>query len=89
MANELSDIPGYETYLKKCSSWSFKLEEVTDICVMKIMKEQQPKLSCRINTINNKIVKTCHQELAKLLTMVNQSIRESKVPLYKKAITGQ
>ena len=86
MAKEIPDTPGYETYLKK-GAWYFELEEVTDISVMKIMKEQKPKLSCGIDTINNKIVTTCHQELAQPMTIViNKSIRECKVPLlYKQA----
>ena len=49
--------------------------------VMKIMKNQQAKLSCGIDTINNRIVKTCHKELTEPMTIViNKSIKESKVP---------
>ena len=49
--------------------------------VMKIMKHQQAKLSCGIDTINDRIVKTCHKELAKPMTyVINKSINESKVP---------
>ena len=29
-----------------------------------LMKDQQPQLGCRLDTINNKAVKSCHQELA-------------------------
>ena len=49
------------------------------------MKNQQPKMSCGIDTINNKVVKTCFKELAKPMTLViNKSIKECYVPqLYK------
>lgn len=52
-----------------------------------IMQKQQPKLSCGIDTINNKLVKTCHEQLATPMTIIiNKSIQENKVPsAYKKA----
>ena len=54
--------------------WLRPLEEEE---VGEIMKKQQPKMSCGIDTINNKIVKTCHKELMKPMTLViNKSIRE-------------
>ena len=51
------------------------------------MKRQQPKMSCGIDTINNKVVKTCFKELAKPMTLViNKSIKECYVPqVYKLA----
>ena len=87
MADALPDVPGYEKYLEKSAWRSFELHEVTEESVSNIMKGQQPKLSCGIDTINNKVVKTCSEELAKPMTIViNKSIRESKVPsLHKKA----
>ena len=50
-----------------------------------IMKRQQPKMSCGIDTISNKVVKTCYKELAKPMTLViNKSISECYVPqVYK------
>ena len=53
------------------------------------MKRQQPKMSCGIDTINNKVVKTCYKELAKPMTLViNKSISECYVPqVYKLAKT--
>ena len=55
--------------------------------VVKIMKNQQPKRSCGIDTIDNNVVKTCHQELGIPMTqIINKSIMEGKVPqLYKQA----
>ena len=83
MAEKIPDTQGYEQYLKSRSTWQiFNLEELCEESVMKIMKNQQPKLSCGTDTINNKVVKSCHQELAKPMTIViNKSIREGKVPL--------
>ena len=59
-----------------------KQEEVEEI-----MKGQQPKMSCGIVTINNKVVKHCHKELSEPMTLViNKSIQEHFVPsTYKKA----
>ena len=59
------------------------------------MRHQQPKLSCGIDTINNRLVKSSSIALAKPMTIViNKSIEEHKVssvfkiariiPLYKK-----
>ena len=58
MADSLPDVPGYEDHLnglKFDTMWLRSLEEEE---VGKIMKKQQPKMSCGIDTINNKIVKT-------------------------------
>ena len=64
------------------------------------MKNQKPKLSCGIDTINNKIVKLCNKELAKPMTIIiNKSIDQGKVaavfkiariiPLYKKKTANE
>ena len=87
MADALPNVPGYETYLKKSTWGTFDLHEVSEDDVRVIMKGQQPKLSCGIDTINNKVVKCSSRELAQPMTVIiNKSIRESKVPLiYKQA----
>ena len=56
-------------------------EEVADI-----MKNQRPKMSCGVDTINNRVVKTCYREITKPMTLViNKSIKERYVPsVYKK-----
>ena len=86
MADSQPDVPGFETHLKKVDS-VFRLHTVAESHVKKIMQKQQPKLSCGIDTINNKLVKTCHEQLAKPMTIViNKSITDSTVPLnYKTA----
>ena len=55
--------------------------------IEKIMKSQQPKLSCGVDTINNKIVKKCCAELTKPMTkIINLSIKQGIVPqLHKEA----
>ena len=56
--------------------WLLLEEEVSTI-----MRKQQPKLSCGLDTINNKLVKICHKELAQPMTkIINKSIEYSKVP---------
>ena len=59
-----------------------KVEEVSNI-----MKNQQRKMSTGIDSINNKIVKVCHEQLSYPMTLViNKSIEEQIVPTaYKKA----
>ena len=85
-------------YLKNKPFGEFSLE-MTEESVMRIIKNQQPKLSCGVDTINNKVVKTCHLELMDpMTTIINKSIRESKlpqaykqagiIPLYKKGATN-
>ena len=51
------------------------------------MKQQQPKLSCGLDTINNKIVKTaCQQFAVPMAYIVNKSIEKGVVPsIYKLA----
>ena len=64
------------------------------------MRKQQPKLSCGLDSINNKLVKLCHKELAQPMTIIiNKSIEYSKVPsqhklariipLYKKGAANE
>ena len=86
MADALPNVTGYETYLKKSTWGTFELQEVSEEDVRSMMKGQQPKLSCGIDTINHKIVKTCSQELAHPMTIIIKSIRESKVPLLYKQV---
>lgn len=84
MANKISKGTNYEAYLSKVNS-TFKLKEATEDQISKIMSAQQPKLSCGIDSINNKLVKNFHKELANPMTkIINKSIQESKVPkMYK------
>ena len=70
MPAKLPTTEGYEEYLQLPEIEKFKLREMDEEDVMKIMKNQLAKLSCGIETINNKIVKTCHKELAKPMTYV-------------------
>ena len=80
MADSLPTVPGFDEYLEQVDSRSQLKAMVLDQ-VMEILKKQQPKLSCGLDTINNKIVKTCHQELAKpMMFIINKSIEEGKVP---------
>ena len=45
------------------------------------MKNQQPKLSCGVDTINNRMVKSCCKELTKPMSMIiDLSISEATVP---------
>ena len=86
MANSVPDLPGYEDYLETTAE-RFQLEPLEATDVEEIMKQQQPKLSCGLDTINNKIVKTACRQLAVPMTcIVNKSISEGKVPsIYKLA----
>ena len=51
------------------------------------MSAQKPKLSCSIDTINNKLVKNCCKGLSVPMTeIINRSIQDGCVPqAYKKA----
>ena len=62
----------------------FQLEPLEE---EEVTENQQPKRSCGIDTIVNKVVKTCHQELGIPMTqIIKKSIVEDKVPqLYKQA----
>ena len=91
MANSLPTVPGYEEYIPR-SLWNeldpMLFRPVDEEEVMSIMKKQQPKLSSGIDTINNKIVKKCHRELAVPMTkIINLSMTTGKVPAhFKKAL---
>ena len=98
MADSQPDIKGFESYLSQTKG-KFNLEKVNDETVSKIMKKQKPKLSCGLDGINNKLVKTCHEELAKpMRIIINKSIDTGIVPqaykigriipLYKKGNAG-
>ena len=81
MANSLPTEEGYETYLNLSPDHYFSLARTTEVEVEKIMRNQKPKLSCGIDTINNKIVKICSKELAKPMTIIiNKSLDEGIVP---------
>ena len=84
MADSIPDLPGYEKYLFDQNS-RFRLLHLTQGDVENILKKQQPKLSCGIDTINNKIVKTCYAQLSKpMMYIINKSIDSGKVPdIYK------
>ena len=86
MADSLPDTPGYEEYLKFTNN-RFTLEPLETSDLEEIMTKEQPKLSCGLDSINNKIVKTASMQLAMSMTfIVNKSIKEGIVPLiYKKA----
>ena len=68
MADSLPNEPGYEEYLPTPRT-KFKFRRVEEEDIEKIMKSQQPKLSCGVDTINNKIVKKCCAELTKPMTI--------------------
>ena len=87
MADQHPEVAGYKEYLEKHPAFKFQLKPLEEEEVVKIMKNQQPKRSCGIDTIDNKVVKTCHQELGIPMTqIINKSIMEGKVPqLYKQA----
>ena len=95
MANDLPTVDGYEKYLDLELFHRFQIQPVEEKKVEKLMKSQWPKLSCGLDSINNKVVKICVTELAKPMThIINLSIqtgcmpRAFKVariiPLYKK-----
>jgi hypothetical protein len=88
MANSIPHEPGFEDYIKICPyANKLELRRLEEHEVGTIMKRQMPKLSTGIDDINNKIVKTCWEELKKPMTIiVNMSIDQSQVPsLHKKA----
>ena len=84
MAYSLPDTPGHEEYLK-FTNHRFSLETLETLDLEEIMTKQQPKLSCGLYRINNKIVKTASMQLAVPMTViVNKSIKEGIVPLTSK-----
>ena len=86
MADTLLTTPGFEEYLTQTTK-CFSLEPLEIDKVEEISRKQQPKLSCGLDMINNKIVKTACMQLATPVSIiVNKSIREATVPrIYKKA----
>ena len=57
MADSLPNKDGYQEYLTLNLGESSILEPVDREEVSRIMRNQKPKLSCGVDTINNKIVK--------------------------------
>ena len=87
MANSIPNTDGFEKHLTHFRHLSFQLEPLLEEDVEAILKGQQPKLSCGIDTINNKLVTKCYKELTEPMTIIiNKSIAEGKVPaIHKKA----
>ena len=87
MAASIPDIPGFEEHVKYSNQRVIRLKPLKVEEVSNIMKNQQPKMSTGIDSINNKIVKVCHEQLSYPMTLViNKSIEEQIVPsAYKKA----
>ena len=45
------------------------------------MRNQKPKLSCAVDTIKNKVVILCHEELGEPMTIIiNKSLASGTVP---------
>ena len=95
MANSLPTVDGYKEYLRPNTHSLFHLQAVRREEVAKIMKNQKPKLSCGLDTINKKLVKICHEELSEPKTIIINKSMESNyvpslfeiariIPLYKK-----
>ena len=86
MADAQPTVPGFEEYLNQATS-KFQLEPLSPEDVEKIMFNQRPKLSCGLDSINNKIVKTCHKAIMIPMTyIINKSIKEGRFPsIFKKA----
>ena len=84
MADSIPTIKGYEKYLET-TGYRFRLGKLNVNDVSNIMRKQQPKLSCGLDTINNKIVKASHEQLAEPMTyIINKSIETGIVPsIYK------
>ena len=64
MADDLPTVDGYEEYLRSSYIEEFFLLAVDEKEVESIMRHQQPKLSCGIDTINNRLVKSSSIALA-------------------------
>ena len=78
MANSLPTADGYKKYLRPNTHSLFHLQAVQREEVAKIMKNQKSKLSCGLDTINNKI---CHEELSEPMTIIiNKSMESNYVP---------
>ena len=81
MANSLPTVDGYEEYLRPNTHSLFHLQAVRREEVVKIMKNQKPKLSFGLDTINNKLVKIYHEELSEpMTTTINKSMESNYVP---------
>ena len=87
MADSITNIQGFEDqvqYKKKQCTIHIKpldIEEVKEI----MKKNPQPKMNSRIDMIDNKIVKVCHEQLAyPLILVINKSIEEQLVLLHIK-----
>ena len=63
MADTIPDTEGYQQHVRR-SYGLFKLARPNSEYVGKIMSKQQPKLSCGLDTINNKVVKQYSNELS-------------------------
>ena len=67
MADSMPSEDGFEEYIPRRAYYDcdpMKFIPVDEEEISNLMKRQQPKLSCGIDTINNKIVKLCHKELS-------------------------
>jgi hypothetical protein len=81
MASTIPETSGFEKYVEIHDKCKLTFRELKEEEVEKIMQKQQPKLSCGVDTINNKIVKICAKALSTPMTiLINKSIREGKVP---------
>ena len=85
--DNIPNTDGYEQPLTNFGHLCFTLEPLLEEDVEAILKGQQPKLSCEIDTINNKLVTKCYKELTEPMTIIiNKSIEEGRVPtIHKKA----
>ena len=80
MADTIPDNEGYQLHVKRSYSL-FELARLDSEYVGKIMSKQQPKLSCGLDTINNKVVKICSKEFAiPMAIIIGHSIEEGYVP---------
>ena len=64
MADSMPSEDGFEEYIPRRAYYDcnpMKFIPVDEEEISNLMKRQQPKLSCGIDTINNKIVKFCHK----------------------------
>ena len=81
MANQLPNREGYKDYVNR-SYGNFQLARPHESIIREIMKHQQPKLSCGVDTINNRLVKSCCNELAvPMEIIIGKSIEDCIVPL--------
>ena len=81
MADQLPNREGYKDYVNR-SYGNFQLARPHESIIREIMKHQQPKLSCGVDTINNRLVKSCCNELAvPMEIIIGKSIEDCIVPL--------